>query len=285
MPFDINDPSQLAALGNRDYLSQMGGGSGWEAIKGPAPQGYHYNANGDLQKDSFLDSLDQTVMSPGGFAAGIGGMAVLPALLGGGGAAAGGSAFGSNATGAAIASDPALAGLATGGSHLGVGSILGALGDIGQIAGKAGAASAAGRQQEALLGLNRDRAAADLYNTESNNALNASKMGLAAPNARMKQVLLGELLANSHGSPQAVGSGRQHIVQYQTGLDALGAGGHAGGADLARQALQALLTKSDVPNYPTPPPITPIPKASAGENIGAGLGIGGSILGALKGLF
>jgi hypothetical protein len=72
------------ALGNRDYLNKYTGGSAWEDINGPAPAGYEYNANGGLKKISFGSKLDSAVMSPTGFALGIGGMAALPALGAGG---------------------------------------------------------------------------------------------------------------------------------------------------------------------------------------------------------
>lgn len=82
-------------------------------------------------------------------------------------------------------------------------------------------------------------------------ALNRARMGVEAPSARTKQAILGSLLQNMKPvtvtPPKGVRMGQ---VSGGLNVSALSPLARAGGGELERQALMALLTKSDIPAMP-----------------------------------
>lgn len=102
------------------------------------------------------------------------------------------------------------------------------------------ATSRYGIQQSAL---------ANLLGLQERATMDRAQMGVAAPSARLKQAILGSLLQNLQSARVSPPKG-VNMAQISGGLDPsrlLNAGARAGGGELQRQALLALLTKSDVP--------------------------------------
>ena len=103
-----------------------------------------------------------------------------------------------------------------------------------------------GQEQRSLI---------DLLGMQENATMDRAQMGVTAPQARSKQAVLGSLMQNLQpaqisGLPSGVS-----MPQMSGGLTpaALSSQARAGGGELQRQALMALLSKSDVPaatNYP-----------------------------------
>jgi hypothetical protein len=71
---------QTALPGDPGYRKPVEAGGGMESILGPAPSGKHWMSDGTLANDSVWTKIDNAVMSPTGFAAGILGAAALPAI-------------------------------------------------------------------------------------------------------------------------------------------------------------------------------------------------------------
>jgi hypothetical protein len=80
-------------------------------------------------------------------------------------------------------------------------------------------------------------------------SMNRAQMGVQAPSARTKQAILGSLL--QHMKPVSVTPPKGvRMGQVSGGLNVSALSPLAGGGELERQALMALLTKSDVPSMP-----------------------------------
>jgi len=158
-----------------------------------------------------------------------------------------------------------------------------AAGGIGQVAAARSAARAQGRQQEASNNLAVDEYGQNNYRTEQGAQLTAgnlaeqarldrAKLGIEAPAARTKQALWGDLIQHLQDA-RVTGLG-SHVpnVQVEGGLrpSAISqAGRNAAGSALQTQAMQALLSGSDVPAMPDfskllidAPDATPLPQAS-----------------------
>lgn len=171
----------------------------------------------------------------------------------------------------------------------------------GSVAGKASQGAAQGREREALLNLDRDRLASQQWQAGNQQQLTANQeqsaenrwralLGIEAPNTRASQVMRGDLMSNVQdvgvtGLPPQVPR-----IQFTGGLrpSALGPNARAAGSALSRQALQALLTGSDVPGatdfrsgLTKAPSITPLPEESGWAKAGNVLGIGGGMLGGI----
>jgi hypothetical protein len=156
------------------------------------------------------------------------------------------------------------------------------LGLAGQVAAQRSAARAGARQQEAGANMAQDRYAQDNYAAQQNATLTAASMaeaarlkraqlGMDAPEQRTKQALWGDIIGNIQDA-KISGLGA-HIpkVSVSGGFrpSLIGPGGQQAGKQLQTQALQALMTGSDVPAMPdfdrailTPPEATPLPQAS-----------------------
>lgn len=133
----------------------------------------------------------------------------------------------------------------------------GILGKIAGGAGKGAAAERAGQNdftqtqnQQALSKYGIDQSARqNLLGQQEQATLNRAQLGMQAPNVRMKQALLGSLIQNMQSAKITPPSGIR-MGQMTGGIDPsslLNAGARAGGGEMQRQALMALLTKSDVP--------------------------------------
>ena len=121
--------------------------------------------------------------------------------------------------------------------------------------------------------------------------MNRAQLGLQAPNVRAKQAILGSMLQQLQSARVTPPAGVT-MGQLSGGIDPsrlLNPAARAGGADLQRQALMALLTKSDVP-APTdfvrhgtiaPPSASQYKGAGKLESILSALGLLGSAAGGL----
>jgi hypothetical protein len=177
----------------------------------------------------------------------------------------------------------AIAGMVTAGAGL-----------AGQIAAQRSAARAGARTQEAAANQTQDNFSQRNYATEQNAALTAASMaeaarlkraqlGMDAPEQRARQTAWGDVLANVQDASFDM-PGHIPKIYVSGGLrpSLLGPYARAAGAGLSTQALQALMTGSDVPEMPdysklvmTPPEATPLPEASGQDrwlNIMAALG-------------
>lgn len=134
------------------------------------------------------------------------------------------------------------------------------LGLAGQVAAAKSAGAAQGRAQEAQINQGTDAINSRNYATEQNanllaqqlaaaNALDRSRLGIEAPQARANQAALGDILANLQDVQISGVPSHLPNVQVSGGLrpSNLGAGARAAGQGLTAQALQALLSGSDVP--------------------------------------
>jgi hypothetical protein len=156
------------------------------------------------------------------------------------------------------------------------------LGAAGQIAAARSAGKAQGRQVDANNNMAQDQFGQQNYAAEQNAMLTAgsmaeaarldrAKLGIEAPAARTGQALWGDLIQNLQDA-KLTGMG-SHIpkVGISGGLrpSAVSAAGrNAAGGALQAQAMQALLSGSDVPEMPDfsklvldPPDATPLPQA------------------------
>jgi len=180
------------------------------------------------------------------------------------------------------------------------GALLGAGKLLGGILGGAGGGAREERNAENDR-ISRDNATrANLYGTQQNAMQNLlglqergvqdrAQMGIAAPSARMKQALLASLL--QHARPSTISGVPAGITvpRVSSPLSAIDAATRGGGAELQRQALLALLTKSDVPaatDYAktgmlTPPQLAAYKRAGALESLMSAGGVLGGILGSI----
>jgi hypothetical protein len=183
-----------------------------------------------------------------------------------------------------------------------LGAILGAVSGLGSIFGGAGKSKADERmQQNDLISRNNNTQAA-LHNNKQQSILqllglleNAQRdradRAMTAPAARARQSAMGSMLQNIQpaqisGLPSGVS-----IPQMSGGLNPsmLNAQARAGGGELQKQALMALLSKSDVPAMPKsegallpPPQLQGMKDAGGGESLLSMLGLFGGGIGALK---
>jgi hypothetical protein len=137
-----------------------------------------------------------------------------------------------------------------------------------------------GTQQRGLI---------DLLNLQERGVQDRAQMGLQAPGQRMRQSVLGSLIQNMQAAKVTPPPG-VNMAQMSGGLSPalLSPAVRAGGGELQRQALLALLNKSDVPgptDYPTSGMIAPpaYKGAGKGETLASLLGIGANIAGSYAG--
>lgn len=186
-----------------------------------------------------------------------------------------------------------------------LGAILGGAGILGKLLGGGGEGAAKERLAQNQFLQNENNRTAALYGTQQNALANLlglqeratmdrAKMGVEAPSARMKQALLASLLqsarpASFSGLPKGV-----TVPQMSGGLNPalINSAARSGAGELQRQALLALLTKSDVPqatNYGKTG-MLPLPQfqgykgAGKGESFMSGAGLIGGLLGGIGGL-
>lgn len=107
------------------------------------------------------------------------------------------------------------------------------------------------QNQQALSKYGVDQGArTSLSNLQEGATMNRANLGIQAPQARMKQALLGSMLQNLQSAKVSAPSGIR-MGSISGGLDPstlLSAATRAGGGEMEKQALMALLTKSDVPS-------------------------------------
>lgn len=186
-----------------------------------------------------------------------------------------------------------------------LGAILGGAGILGKLLGGGGEGAAKERMAQNTFTQGENNRMAALYGTQQNALANLlglqeratmdrAKMGVEAPSARMKQALLASLLQNARpasfsGLPKGV-----TVPQMSGGLNPalINAAARSGAGELQRQALLALLTKSDVPQATDygKTGMLPLPQfqgykgAGKGESFMSGAGLIGGLLGGLGGL-
>lgn len=186
----------------------------------------------------------------------------------------------------------------------GLGQILGAVTGLGSVFGGAGKGAAAERQSQndflqrenqMRLGLHntQQQALLSLLGLDEAATMNRARLGLEAPGARTKQAVIGSLLSRLQPARIQAPAG-VNVGRISGGLgDALGGPGmRAAGEALQRQALMALLSKSDVPaaaNYAgrgmvAPPQMQAYRKSGKGESLLSALGLIGGLAGAAKGM-
>lgn len=125
--------------------------------------------------------------------------------------------------------------------------------------------------------------------------MDRAELGINAPMARTKQAAYGDALKNMQDVKidfKPVGRGTLPQFSSSGGIrpSMYGENARAAGGELGRQALMALLTKSDIPTAPDVPEASPLidlpelqgPRGSSGlEKTLGGVGLGGSILGGI----
>ena len=175
---------------------------------------------------------------------------------------------------------------------LGILGLLGALGGGGR-----GAAQERGNQN--TFNLSQDALRNSQYSTQQQALLQLlglteqglagrARLGLDAPGQRTRQAVLGSLLQNVQPFQVTPPPGvRMGNVSGGMSPALLNKDARAAGGELQRQALMALLTKSDVPPMPdtsktilNPPQLSNYQRAGGGESILSLLGLIGSGLGA-----
>lgn len=207
----------------------------------------------------------------------------------------GASALGLGATGSAVAGGA----MGAGGKILsGLGKAAPALGALGGVA--AGAAKGSANQriaegnqgldyQQLLQGAARDKFSADLAgsNAQFGSGLQSAQFASGQQDRERKAAALQSLLGGMQDFKATPGN---PAIAAAMGTSTGGARPSAltGNKDLLMQLLSQAGPQAPTYQAPTPyqaPPMTPLPKAGAGENILGGLGLGGSILGTIGGLF
>ena len=167
-----------------------------------------------------------------------------------------------------------------------LGAILGAVTGLGSIFGGAGkgAAEERGNQNnyQAQAYDAQQRALLSLLGLDERATMDRAQLGIAAPQARTKQAVIGSLLSRlqpaSVQPPAGVNMGR---LSGGIGSAIGGPGMQAAGQALQMQALKALLSGSDVPaatNY-AKTGMLPMPaykKAGKGESFMSALGLMGA---------
>jgi hypothetical protein len=210
--------------------------------------------------------LETATLAPTVGASGVGGVGA------GGGAVTGGSVL------SRLASNPETYSTALG--------LLGRLGE-GQ-AGERGAENTFALQQEALRNSQfntQQTAASRAKEDEEAGKIARSQLGISAPSARAHQALLGSLIRNIQPVSFS-NTGRVHVPTVSGGLTpaAIDAGARGAGGELERQAIDALLSKSDIPSSTdfssalmTPPAQTPYQDPGTGESVLSGIGTAANI--------
>ena len=218
------------------------------------------------------------------------------------------------------AASPALAAALGGAGLLGkigkvggaIGNVAGAIGKVGQVAGGAAGRlrderfdeDAARRYRDALA-LQRAQIGIGQTQTRDQYGMNRAalldrmmqdraKLGIDAPMARTKQAAYGDALQNVQDVnidfQPATGTLSKFGVTGGLRPSMFGANARAAGGELSTQALEALRTKSDIPDLvdvPEASPLAELPELSTPqgssvlEKVTGGVGLGGSILGAL----
>jgi hypothetical protein len=186
---------------------------------------------------------------------------------------------------------------AVGGALGTAGNILGrSAGNIGQVAGGAASGLTGQRLAEAQLNQGVDRNALERaslgigQNTSRDaQALQRAQFGIDAASARAKQAAYGDQLQNIQdvNIDFAPRTGALPKFNIAGGLRPSNFGPNArqAGGELSRQALLALMNKSDVPAASAAvdlPTIGGYTHAGAGEKTLQGIGLGGSLWGALQ---
>lgn len=234
----------------------------------------------------------------GAGAAGVGATGAGAAGAGGAGAAGAGLlASAPTATGFAPLAAPVAAsgvGGAAGGSALGgilsnpdtwrtVGALAGGAAN-GMAGEREGRMDAESRQHQTS-----QNALVNLLGLQERGTMDRAEMGLRAPGQRTRQAVLGSLLQNLQPmNIQAPAGVRMGQVSGGLSPALLNPQARQAGGELQRQALMALMNKSDVPaptNYPQSG-MLPAPSyrgAGTAESILSMLGIGGSAIGAMRG--
>jgi hypothetical protein len=176
---------------------------------------------------------------------------------------------------------------------------------IGKIAGGAGKGAAAERANQNNFAQTQNQQALSQFGIQQNArnnllgqqeqaTLNRAQLGMQAPNVRMRQALLGSLIQNMQSAKITPPSGIR-MGQVSGGIDPsalLNAGARQGGAEMQRQALMALLTKSDVPaatdfvrdGTVAAPQMGGYKKPGRGESILSLIGLLGSAGGSMAGM-
>jgi hypothetical protein len=168
-------------------------------------------------------------------------------------------------------------------------------------AGKASSAAAGGREREAILNQNRDSLRSQQWAQAQQARLLAAqesaaqdqwraKFGITAPSARAQQTAVGDMLANLRNATVSGLPPQVPRISISGGMQpdaVLGPNARAAGSALSRQALQALLSGSDMPaatdfagTLQAPPGLTSLPQASGWAKAGNILGILGGMTGA-----
>jgi hypothetical protein len=137
------------------------------------------------------------------------------------------------------------------------------LGAAGAMAGRASQNRATGRAAEADLTMQRDRDTSSRYAVQQQALLqaalmaeqaklNRARLGIEAPAARANQAARGDALANVQDVSISGVPSHITVPQISGGLrpSALGPNARAAGRGLSAQALEALLSGSDVPEMP-----------------------------------
>lgn len=150
-------------------------------------------------------------------------------------------------------------------------AILGGLSLIGGLLGKGASSSANGRRTDAEI--------QNALNAQNNAAnLNAAQFNLTAPSTRASQVARGGLMADAQNAPL---TGDPRIDKFAGGglrPSVFNAQTRSGGQELQRQALMALMSKSDQLH----PQMSTLPKSGLMEKIGGIAGLVGGLAGGLK---
>lgn len=168
-----------------------------------------------------------------------------------------------------IAAIPFTGGASAGllGMSTGTTAALGAgLGAAGQVLGQGAASSKAGRQNDALLN-------AQMNNANNASNLNAAQFNMGTGQARMGQVARADALANAKDAPM---TGDPRIDKFSGGglrPSALGADTRTAANEQKRQALMALMSKSDQ----VTPAQSQIQNAGMLENLGGIAGLVGGL--------
>jgi len=176
-----------------------------------------------------------------------------------------------------------------------------------QVAGKLFGGAAKGQQQErasqnnfrqtqnqqalSQYGIDQN-ARTNLSGLQENATMDRAKLGIQAPSARMKQALLGSMLQNMQSAKVTAPAG-VNMGKISGGLDPsmlLSAATRAGGGELEKQALLALMTKSDVPGATdyvnsgkvAAPQMQGFQTPGRGESLLSALGLVGSAAGAIN---
>lgn len=114
--------------------------------------------------------------------------------------------------------------------------------------------------------------------------MDRAQMGITAPDARTSQVVRGDTLQNIQDFKTSVDrSGARPAYSSTGGLrpSVLGPASREAGGELSRQALMALMTKSDVPAMTDVPEMSDPKGSGVLEKTLGGVGLGGSILGGI----